>query len=63
MSFQGLTEETRRELAAGHLRDQNYTLAETAFLTGFSEQSSFTRAFKRWVGKTPASYRRDHAAM
>ncbi len=63
LSFQGLTEETRRELASGLLRDQNYTLAEIAFLTGFSEQSSFTRAFKRWVGTTPASYRRDHTAM
>ena len=35
------------------------SLAEIAFLTGFSEQSAFTRAFKRWVGTTPASYRKD----
>lgn len=59
MSFQSLTEETRRELAEGLLRDENHSLAEIAFLTGFSEQSSFTRAFKRWVGRTPASYRKD----
>ncbi len=59
MSFQSLTEETRRELAEGLLRDQRHSLAEIAFLTGFSEQSSFTRAFKRWVGMTPASYRKD----
>ena len=58
LTFQALTEQTRRELAEGLLRDDRYALAEIAFLTGFSEQSAFTRAFKRWVGDTPASYRR-----
>lgn len=62
MSFQTLTEETRRELAEGLLRDEQHSLAEIAFLTGFSEQSSFTRAFKRWIGRTPASYRKDRLA-
>lgn len=62
MSFQTLTEETRSELAEGLLRDERYSLAEIAFLTGFSEQSSFTRAFKRWTGQTPASYRKDRSA-
>ena len=59
MSFQSLTEETRRDLAEGLLRDERHSLAEIAFLTGFSEQSAFTRAFKRWVGTTPATYRKD----
>jgi AraC-like DNA-binding protein len=59
LSFQTLAEDTRRELAEGLLRDERHSLAEIAFLTGFAEQSSFTRAFKRWVGKTPASYRKD----
>lgn len=58
LSFQTLTEETRRELAEGLLRDAQYSLAEVAFLTGFAEQSSFTRAFKRWLGTTPARYRK-----
>lgn len=62
MSFKTLTEETRRDLAQGLLRDDGHSLAEIAFLTGFSEQSAFTRAFKRWVGHTPASYRKSHAA-
>lgn len=61
LSFQTLTDATRRELAEGLLRDDRYSLAEVAFLTGFSEQSSFTRAFKRWAGRTPASYRKDRA--
>lgn len=59
MSFQSLTEDTRRDLAEGLLRDESHSLAEIAFLTGFSEQSAFTRAFKRWVGTTPATYRKD----
>ncbi len=61
VSFQTLTEETRRELAEGMLRDESYSLSEVAFLTGFSEQSAFTRAFKRWVGQTPASFRKDNS--
>jgi AraC-like DNA-binding protein len=63
MSFQSLTEETRRDLAEGLLRDERHSLAEIAFLTGFAEQSSFTRAFKRWVGQTPASYRKGRAGL
>lgn len=62
-SFQTLTEETRRELALGMLRDERYSLSEIAFLTGFSEQSAFTRAFKRWTGQTPANYRKDKSTV
>ncbi len=61
LSFKTLTQETRRELAEGLLRDEQHSLAEVAFLTGFSEQSSFTRAFKRWLGTTPAYYRKTQA--
>ncbi len=63
LTFQALAEQTRRELAEGLLRDEQYSLADIAFLTGFSEQSSFTRAFKRWVGHTPASYRKARAGL
>ena len=62
-NFQTLTEETRRELALGMLQDERYSLSEIAFVTGFSEQSAFTRAFKRWMGQTPASYRKDKSAI
>ena len=56
-SFQSLVDLARRDLSQHLLSDTNYSLAEVAFLTGFSEQSSFTRAFKRWAGQTPRSYR------
>ncbi|MEM9342160.1 MAG: AraC family transcriptional regulator [Pseudomonadota bacterium] len=58
VSFQTLTEETRREIAIGMLNDERYVLSEIAFMTGFSEQSAFTRAFKRWTGHTPTDYRK-----
>ena len=61
-SFQTLTQDTRRELAQGMLCDSQYSLSEIAFLTGFSEQSAFTRAFKRWTGQTPAHYRKENLA-
>lgn len=56
-TFQSLVDQARRELAQQLLRETDYNLAEIAFLTGFAEQSGFTRAFKRWSGKTPRSYR------
>lgn len=58
VNFQTLAEETRRDLALGMLRDEDCTLSEIAFLTGFSEQSAFNRAFKRWTNQTPANYRK-----
>ena len=58
LSFQTLTEETRREIATAMLQEERYALAEIAFLTGYSEQSAFNRAFKRWMGVTPATYRK-----
>lgn len=57
LTFQSLVETSRQQMAEGLLRRTQYSLAEVAFLTGFSEQSAFTRAFKRWVGRTPASFR------
>ena len=57
VSYQSLVDDSRRLLAERLLGQTEYTLAEVAFMTGFSEQSSFTRAFKRWAGQTPRSYR------
>jgi len=33
------------------------SFARGSFLLGFSEQSAFTRAFRRWSGMTPSAYR------
>ena len=55
--FKDLLLDARRELATGLLVHSDYSLAEIAFLAGFSEQSAFHRAFKRWNDQTPAAYR------
>ena len=57
MAFLSLVDEARRQLSVKLLRDTKYSLAEVSFLTGFSDQSAFSRAFKRWHGKTPRSFR------
>jgi AraC-like DNA-binding protein len=56
-AYRELVERTRRDLAESLLERHDYPLAEIAFLTGFSEQSAFHRAFKRWTGRTPAAFR------
>lgn len=56
-TFQNLVDEARRQLAEKLLRQTTYSLADIAFMTGFSDQSTFTRAFKRWAGQTPRSFR------
>ncbi|MCV6593401.1 MAG: AraC family transcriptional regulator [Silicimonas sp.] len=57
LSYQGLVDEARQQMARKLLSQSRYSLAEIAFLAGFSEQSAFTRAFKRWSGQTPRAYR------
>ena len=55
-SYQRLLDATRRELAVDYLRQGSHSLADITFLLGFSDQSNFTRAFRRWTGRTPREY-------
>jgi AraC-like DNA-binding protein len=59
-SLKLLTAELRRELAVRHLGEPHESIGEIAFLLGFSEPSTFHRAFKRWTGMTPIEYREKH---
>ncbi len=56
-SYRGIADQLRHEQAASLLADPRYSTTEVCYLLGFSEISSFHRAFKRWAGKTPAEYR------
>lgn len=58
-SFRALREECLFQLARDHLADHRLQLAEIADLLGYSEQSAFTRAFRRWSGRSPLNYRRE----
>jgi AraC family transcriptional regulator len=48
----------RVALACRHLAGSDVALADIALLTGFADQSHFTRTFKRQTGLTPAAYRK-----
>ena len=56
-SYKQLLEETRRELAGQYIANSQYSISEITYLLGFSETSNFSRAFKRWTGKSPSAYR------
>ena len=57
-SYQDVLHQTRRDLALGYLKDDQLTVSEISYLLGFSEPSVFLRAFRRWTGNTPGSYRK-----
>jgi AraC-like DNA-binding protein len=56
-SFRQIVEDTRRAKAEEHLRGSRMSLTEVAFMLGYSEQSTFQQAFKRWTGMTPGEFR------
>ena len=56
LSYRDVLEGTQRSLAETYLRDKKYSLAQIAYLLGFSEQSNFSRAFKRWTSMSPRQY-------
>jgi AraC-like DNA-binding protein len=56
-SFQRLLDNTRRELAQHYLGQGNVSLPDIAYLLGFSDQSSFFHASRRWFGSSPRRYR------
>jgi AraC-like DNA-binding protein len=59
VSFSELLQECRFELSKKYLRLHHRSVVETGYLLGFSEPSSFSRAFKRWTGQTPTDYRNE----
>jgi len=57
VTYQDLVEETRKETARRYVASSTLSLAEIAYLVGYSEPASFHRAFKRWYGMTPEGFR------
>ena len=55
-TYQQLLDRTRRDLALEYMRSGEHSLADVTFLLGFADQSNFTRAFRRWTGKTPRQF-------
>lgn len=59
-TFKILVNEIRQDMADKYLQDSSLSLTEIAFMLGFSEMSAFSRAFKRWSGRSPSDYRVAH---
>jgi AraC-like DNA-binding protein len=55
-SFQKVLDDTRRELAEQYMNRRDLSLADIAYLLGFSDQSSLFRASKRWFGTSPGRW-------
>lgn len=60
-SYTKVLDETRRRLALDLLADPRLAVYELAFLLGYSEPSTFHRAFRRWTGESPDAWRRARA--
>jgi len=58
LSWQQWLDRSREQLARQYLADPSLTLTDIALLLGFSEQSAFTRAYRRWTGNSPGKERR-----
>ncbi len=54
--FRDLLEDTRQQLAKGYLRE-NYSVEEISYILGYAATSVFSKAFKKWSGKSPSEYR------
>jgi AraC-like DNA-binding protein len=59
-SYHEILDHLRQELCLEHLEAGDTTLAEIAYLAGFSDASAFSRAVSRWTGQSPLEYRRSH---
>lgn len=58
LTWQRWLDRSREQLAAQYLADPGLALSDIALLLGFSEQSAFTRAYRRWTGDSPGRARR-----
>lgn len=61
LSFSKMVADIRESLAKHYINEAHLSLSEISYLLGFAEQASFTRAFKRWTGKSPSLYRKQAA--
>lgn len=57
VSFEKVLDELRHKMALNYLRGKNVSVNETAYLVGFSDRVTFSRAFKRWTGTSPRKMR------
>ena len=59
-TFRTVLDNVREMAAIQYIKNPINTMSDIAFLLGFSEQSAFSRAFKKWTGTSPVKYRNSH---
>ncbi len=57
-NFQQRLDHVREQLACYYLSETTLSLADIAEQLGFTDNSAFYKAFKRWTGQNPGSYRK-----
>jgi len=57
VTFAEVHDDLRQRMARDYLGARKVSVNETAYLLGFSEASSFVRAFRRWTGMSPTAFR------
>jgi len=60
-SYEELSAQVKCERACAYLRNGRYTITQVAGALGYDSLSAFTRAFKRWTGRSPSEYQQDRA--
>ncbi|WP_376766534.1 helix-turn-helix transcriptional regulator [Teredinibacter franksiae] len=56
--FRALLNQTWEGVAQEYIRNPHLSFTEIAYLLGFSDQVSFTRALKRWTNTSPREFRK-----
>ena len=59
LAYNDIVEQVRREESFRHLRQDELQISQIAFRLGYSEVSAFDRAFRRWSGTSPLSFRQE----
>ncbi len=57
-TFKVELQSVQKKMALHFSKDLNLTTDEISYLLGYSEVSSFTRAFRKWTGMTLNQYRK-----
>ena len=59
-SYKAVCQRAQQNLASAYLSNPALSLQDVALLTGYTEVSSFSRAFKAWTGMTVTDYRKEN---